>query len=250
MGELENKDYNFDSFSPSEIIKKHPELSYFLESLESPIEKMKKEERKLEAFKDEIRQHVRGERGFVNSFSGNNVNPIIMGEWNVIKKEIDDFLFHKTYTEMDFQGGCPYMIEFYNQEVIHLNSIKSKLGINAIEYQIICSLVTEAIILKIEGCLISQKYRYSDGSYSTELKHRMYDENFLQDTLFVLDKTSSLNMEYEYKYERFNPFYKVLSDKAERVGVKKKEIKSSKFGCLSIIVLAFVSTLLFSKFLL
>lgn len=250
MNDLENKNNIFDSFSPSEIIKNHPELSYYLDGLESPLEKMKNEERRLEAYKDEYNQHVKEKRDFVNSFNGNTVSAVITGEWNVIQKEINDYLFHENHNGIGLYGDCPHMKVFFNQEKVHLNSIISKFGANAIELQIICSLVAEAVILEIESCTIKAKYKKDPNKtgYIEEMNYRNYMQSFLRDSLNVMKDVSSLNMEYQYKYERFTPFYKSLIEKGKQVGLNIEESSKSKSGCLGIIILAIVSTFLCSFF--
>lgn len=191
-----------------------------------------------EQLNEEYQRHLNDMSEFVASFDGCSVSPEIMGEWNVIKKEISDYLF--SYN-LQFDGSCPHMKKFISKEKEHLNSIKNKLGPNAIEYQMICSLVADAIILDIESCMILEE-RQSKISTSPTVKRLSY-QAMLKDSLNVLEDVSSLNMEYQYKYEKFTPFYKSLSEKGKLAGLAKDEPEKVKSGCLSIIVIAIVSTL-------
>lgn len=193
-----------------------------------------------EQLNEEYKRHLNDMSEFVASFDGCSVSPEIMGEWNVIKKEISDYLF----TQRIVMFGCSHMKEFFFKEKQHLDSIKNKLGYNAIEYQMICSLVAEAIILDIESCMILEERQTKNGS-SPAVKTMSY-QAMLKDSLNVLEDVSSLNMEYQYKYEKFTPFYKSLSEKGKLAGLAKDEPEKAKSGCLSIIVIAIVSTLLCS----
>lgn len=247
MDELEKQDYKLDSFSHTfdDIIKKNPELSSYF-NFESPFERAKK---RVEASKKELEPIIQSKKDLVKSFNSCSVSAEITGEWNVIKNEINDYLFHKNHNGMGIYGDCPHMIAFFNQEKVHLNSIKSKLGTNAIELQMICSLVAEAVILEIETCMITAKCIKdpNETDYSEEMSYRRYMQSFLRDSLNVMKNVSSLNMEYQYKYERFTPFYKSLTEKGKQVGLNNTEVSSkSKTGCLSIIILAIISTLLCS----
>lgn len=246
MDELEN--YTFDSFSHSldEVIKKNPELSSYLK-YESPFERTTK---RIEAAKKELEPIIQAKKDIVKSFNNCIVSAEITGEWNVIQKEINDYLFHKNHNGMGIYGDCPHMKVFFNQEKVHLNSIKSKLGANAIELQMICSIVAEAVILEIEACTIQAKCMKdpNETDYSEEMRYRNYMQSFLRDSLNVMKDVSSLNMEYQYKYERFTPFYKSLIEKGKQVGLNIEGSSKSKSGCLSIIILAIVSTLLCSFF--
>ena len=188
---------------------------------------------------EEYQRHLNDMSEFVASFNGCNVSPEIMGEWNVIKKEISDYLF--SYN-IHFDGSCPHMNSFFLKEKEHLNSIKNKLGPNAIEYQMICSLIAEAIVLDIESCMILEEQQ-SFVEARPFIKRLTY-QNMLKDSLNVLESLSSLNMEYQYKYEKFTPFYKSLSEKGRMVGLAKDEPKKNKSGCLNIILIAIISTFL------
>lgn len=195
---------------------------------------------RVKALDEKYKQNINDKGDFVASFDGCSVSSEIMGEWNVIKNEISDYLFSNNY----LYGKCPHMKEFFFKEKQHLDSIKNKLGANAIEYQMICSLVAEAIILDIESCLILQE-KLSETESSPAIKKLSY-RDLLKDSLNVLEDVSALNMEYQYKYEKFTPFYKSLSEKGRLAGLAKDEPAKSKSGCFSIIVLAIISTLLCS----
>jgi len=248
MDELEKQDYTLDSFSHTfdDIIKKNPELSSYF-NIESPFERTKK---RVEATKKELEPVIQSKKDLVKSFNSCSVSAEITGEWNVIKKEINDYLFHKNHNGMGIYGDCPHMIAFFNQEKVHLNSIKSKLGANAIELQMICSLVAEAVILEIEACMITAKSMKdpNETGYIEEMSYKRYMQSFLRDSLNVMKDASLLNMEYQYKYERFTPFYKSLIEKGKQVGLNYEVSSKTKSGCLSIIILAIVSTLLCSFF--
>lgn len=194
-----------------------------------------------EQLDEEYQRHLNDMSEFVASFDGCSVSPEIMGEWNVIKKEINDYLF--SYN-LQFDGSCPHMKKFFLKETEHLNSIKNKMGANAIEYQMICSLVAEAIILDIESCMILEEKQAVFNSSPT-IKRLSY-QAMLKDSLNILEDVSSLNMEYQYKYEKFTPFYKSLSEKGKLAGLAKDEPEKPKSGCLSIIIIAIVSTMLCS----
>lgn len=208
--------------------------------LDSPIlRKQRVKDKKMEEYK----QHCKDMGEFVASFDGCSVSAEIMGEWNVIRKEISDYLFSQRL----IITGCSHMKEFFAKEKQHLDSIKNKLGPNAIEYQMICSLVAEAIILDIESCMILEEMQLVDVE-SPAVK-KLSHQAMLKDSLNVLEDASSLNMEYQYKYEKFTPFYKSLSEKGRLVGLAKDEpekAEKNKSGCLGIIILAIVSTLLCS----
>lgn len=194
----------------------------------------------------EYKEHIKGIKEFVDSFDGCSVNYEIMGEWNVIRKDINDYLFNGN---ISFGGNCPKLKEFCLRELEHLNSIKNKLGAKSIEYQMICSLVAESVILDIESSmiLVNGMGGLTDRNDYTgrQMNNQVY-QNMFKDCLDALENIALLNMEYQYKYERFTPFYKSLSAKGERVGLAKKEEKSSKSGCFTVIALVIVSTLLCS----
>lgn len=194
----------------------------------------------------EYKEHLNDIREFIDSFNSCSVSPEIIGEWNVIRKEINDYLFN---TNISFGGDCPKLKEFCLRELEHLNSIKNKLGDNAIEYQMICSLVAEAVILDIESSMILVNViggQTDRNDYiGKQINNHTY-QNMIKDCLNALENIASLNMEYQYKYERFTPFYKSTSEKGERIGLIKKEEKPSNSGCLSLIAFIIVSTLLCS----
>lgn len=194
----------------------------------------------------EYKEHLNDIRVFVDSFNSCSVSPEIIGEWNIIQKDINDYLFN---SNISFGGACPKLKEFYLRELEHLNSIKNKLGDNAIEYQMICSLVAEAVILDIESSMILVNViggQTDRNDYiGKQINNQIY-QNMIKDCLNALENIASLNMEYQYKYERFTPFYKSTSEKGERIGLIKKEEKSSNSGCFSLIALVIVSTLLCS----
>ena len=139
------------------------------------------------------------------------------------------------------------MKEYYIRELEHLNSIKNKLGPNAIEYQMICSLVAESVILDIESSMILVKDLMSNrNDYTGRLINSQTYCNMLKDCLNALGNVDSLNMEYQYKYERFSPFYKSLSEKGKQVGLAETEKADKKPGCFGVIVFFLMSAFLYS----
>lgn len=194
-----------------------------------------------DAAKEEYKQHLKDIQDFIASFNTCTVSPEITGEWNVIQKEISKYL---SSVNVSYDGSCSRLIEFYSQELQHLNSIKNKLGNNSIENQMICSLVAETIILDIESSMIF--FRINNPIPSNNYTNKLEQQNMLKDSLNVLTKVATLNMEYQYKYEKFTPFYNSLSEKAKLYGIVPDEtkIKNNKTGCLSVITIAIVSTTL------
>lgn len=204
------------------------------------------EKKSKDEYMKEYKAHLNDIRKFVDSFDSCSVSSEIIGEWNIIRKDIKDYLFN---SNISFGGDCPKLKEFCLRELEHLNSIKTKLGANAIEYQMICSLVTEAVILDVESCMILVNViggQTDRNDYiGNQINNHIY-QNMIKDCLNALENIASLNMEYQYKYERFTPFYYSISEKGERIGLVKKEEKPSNYGCFSVIALVIVSTLLCS----
>lgn len=246
MDENRINDLNMFDEVEERLYRLYPET----ESLPHKMAREKKEQEEMvKRLKEEYTQHYKGVREFVDSFDSCSVSVEILGEWNVIREEINNYLLHhNSNSDVGFYGDCPYMNVFLNQEKEHLKSIKSKVGANSIELQMICSLVAEAVILEIEKCLIGvkEKQRTYRSGYVEQMIDKQYLQNFFQDCLDVMANASSLNMEYQYKYERFTPFYKSLIEQGKRAGLAIEEPSKTKSGCLSVIIIAIVSTLLCS----
>lgn len=227
-----------DTSTKKEILDIYNSMKDIYPEIESPVIREIRETKRNNA---EFKEHLKKISEFVSSFENCSVSSEISGEWNVIKKEINNHLFS---INLEFGGGCSKLNKFYYQESEHLNSIRNKVGVNAIEYQMICSLVAEAIILDIESCIILQEGALINIKYS-EIKTMQWRKT-LQDCIDTLEQVSKLNMEYQYKYEKFTPFYKSLSEKGEQYGLIKKSVTSSKSGCLSVIAFLATITLLCS----
>ncbi|MCR4966138.1 MAG: hypothetical protein K6A41_10855 [Bacteroidales bacterium] len=194
------------------------------------------------------KEHLNGIREFIDSFDSCIVSDEIMGEWNMIKKDINNYLFN---TNIAHDGSCPKIKDFCIRELAHLNSIKNKLGYNNIEYQMICSLVAESVILDVESnmLLVVTICMINRNDYTGRLINNQAYCKMLKDCLNALGNIESLNMEYQYKYERFSPFYKTLSEEGRKKGLIETRKQEEKSGCLGVTMLVILSTL-FCSFLL
>ena len=188
-------------------------------------------------YENEYKEHLKDIREFVDSFDNCSVSYEIMGEWNVIRKEIHDYLFN---INVGYDGSCTNLKNYFCQELEHLNSIKSKLGPNAIEYQMICSLIAESVRLDIKSSKITLNIIHKHNSIGLQITY----PKMLKDCLNVMVNVAKLNMEYQYKYEVFNPYHNSLSEEGRKIGLIYSEPKSSTSGCMSVIAFMIMSTLL------
>jgi hypothetical protein len=230
-----------------ELLNVHSTFNSVLSHYDIDEERRKKEQ-KREENNAKYKEHLKDIREFIDSFDSCNVSDEIMGEWNMIKKDINNYLFN---INIEFDGSCPKIKDFYLRELDHLNSIKNKLGDNAIEYQMICSLIVESVILDIESSmlLVDNMGMPNRNDYTGRLINNQTYCKMLKDCLNALGNIESLNMEYQYKYERFSPFYKSLSEEGRKKGLTETRKQDEKTGCLGVLILVIVSTLFCSFFL-
>lgn len=193
----------------------------------------------IKDYDKEFKEHLKDIREFVDSLDNCSVSYEIMGEWNVIRKEIHDYLFNNN---VGFDGSCTKLKNYYYQELEHLNSIKSKLGNNAIEYQMICSLFAESVLLDIKSSKIYLNMIHKLDRLGLQISY----PRMLKDCLNVIGNVAELNMEYQYKYEIFKPYHNSLSEEGRKLGLIYSEPKSSSSGCMGVIALMIMSTLLCS----
>ncbi|MDY6372292.1 MAG: hypothetical protein SPL12_08395 [Bacteroidales bacterium] len=179
---------------------------------------------------------------FIASLAGCYVSIEIMGEWNVIRNDIREYLSNINTNPL---GGCSSLRPFIEREQTHLASIKEKVGQSSIEYQMISSLVAQAVVLDCESNLIeSEPLKISAGISTSPVNIRnSYNEDViyqrtLKDCLNALANVSKFDMEYQYKCETFTPTY----DNFKKLGInaglaeKKESPSQSNSGCMGILL--------------
>lgn len=178
---------------------------------------------------------------FVNSLFGSDVSMVIMGEWNVIRNDIRDYLFHAEFDYDIITGGCPNIKAFVQREKDHLISIKGKVGKISIEYQMLSAIIAQAVVLYCEFIIICVEPVKKQRIHTASILHEeMVFQRTLKDCLNALDIVSSFDLEYQYRYEIFSPTYKYFSELGQKTGLEEKiEMPPrQKTGCMGVVVLS------------
>ena len=182
---------------------------------------------------------------FVNSFVGSDVSMEIMGEWNVIRNDIKDYLFHAEFEYDIITGGCPNIKAFVRREQDHLISIKGKVGKLSIEYQMISAIIAQAVVLYSEFIIICVEPVKKQKIQTVSILHEeMVFQRTIKDCLIALDIVSSFDLEYQYRYEIFSPTYKGFLELGRKYGLMENSDTKlqPKSGCMGIIVVGIVTT--------
>ena len=201
---------------------------------------LEKRERQHNAFVlNNIKQYLEDKNKVISGLISLEIPENIADELSIIITESRGFTIEISYPFPKLDN----VIEYISKQNLHLSSIRSKLGKDNRIYLRISSSVVKISIINIM-CVIneieSQLDVYNNEIMVSSVLKQADVRRRYEIAYHAINQLCSFDMEYGYNYNRFTP----CKQDIERACLSKYELRSPHSGCMNVIAIMVVSTLI------